>query len=276
MNNPIPFYLVSDGEEPAAGALLAAALRECGVLEPHIERVPLVRTRQEIVAAYQAAQEAGAIVAHLLGSSGLRQVAAHCSRTSNVPSIDLIGPVIVRLTDLLEVTPGQKPELFRQIDEDYFRRIEAIEFAVAHDDGLRLNDLHRAEIVLTGVSRTSKTPLCMYMASRGWLAANVPLVLDTEPPAALFEVEPYKVVALVIRPDRLSMLRHARITRLGLIAPDNYADVEYVRAELRQAEEVFKRGRWTVLDVTSKSIEESASEIIQILNEHDPGVPRHC
>ncbi len=146
-------------------------------------------------------------------------------------------------------------------------RIEAIEFAVAHDDGLRAHELDRAEIVLTGVSRTSKTPLSMYLASHGWLVANIPLVANTEPPPQLFLADPTRVFALTIEAERLALLRRVRLTRLGMSAPTDYAELDYIREELRHARDIFRRGGWGTIDVTSKSIEESASEIILLRRE---------
>jgi regulator of PEP synthase PpsR (kinase-PPPase family) len=261
------FTLLSDTPDIDASALLRAALAACGITEYSLVLAPVVQSRREVATAYEAARQEGAMVAHLLTGSTLRQVAHYCSRHLNVPSVDLIGPSVMRLMDLLNVQAENKPGLFRQINEDYFRRIEAIEFAVAHDDGLRPYELHQAEIILTGISRTSKTPLCMYMGSRGWLAANVPLVLGSQPPHELFAVDARKVIALTIRPERLSLLRHARLTRLGMSAAADYADLGHVREELRYAQALFAHGGWTVLDVTSKSIEESANDIIQILRE---------
>jgi regulator of PEP synthase PpsR (kinase-PPPase family) len=266
------FYVLNDVPDRVGHRLVEVALRACGVTDAVVTPRPLVRGRQDLTATYQEAHETQSIVVHALQDTKLREAAHVLARTLNVPSIDLLSPVIARLTDLLETSRDIKPELFWQLDEVYFRRIEAIEFAVAHDDGRRAQELDRAEIVLTGVSRTSKTPLSMYLGSHGWLVANVPLVLNMEPPASLFQIDPKRVFALTIRPERLAMLRQVRLTRLGLSAPDNYADPDFVRSEVRYAYTIFERGAsWTIVDVTAKSIEESANEIIQILSERDAG-----
>jgi len=262
------FYLLADTQEMDPRPMFTAALRACGADDATlVAATPTVGSRQDIAAAYQAAHDANAGVAHALVNSQLRQAALFFARHFNVPSVDLLGAAILRLADILELSPTNRPDLFQPIGEDYFRRIEAIEFAVAHDDGLRAHELDRAEIVLTGVSRTSKTPLSMYLASHGWLVANVPLVANTEPPPQLFLADPTRVFALTIEAERLALLRRVRLTRLGMSAPTDYAELDYIREELRHARDIFRRGGWGMIDVTSKSIEESASEIIQLRRE---------
>ncbi len=267
------FHLLTDTHEMDPQPVFMAALRACGVSDAELITAPLIRSRQDMAAAYQAAHEAQASVAHAFVDSHLRQSALFFARHFDVPTVDLLGSAILRLADLLKLSPTTRPELFQPIGEDYFRRIEAIEFAVAHDDGLRSHELDRAEIVLTGVSRTSKTPLSMYLASHGWLVANVPLIADTEPPPQLFLTDPARVFALTIEAERLALLRRVRLTRLGMSAPTDYAELDYIREELRHARDIFRRGGWGTIDVTSKSIEESASEII-LLRRERTGVDR--
>jgi hypothetical protein len=272
MTRTTTFHILSDTTSVDPEIPLRAALAACDVPEPTIVRYPQVQAKEGVATAYESAHETNGIVVHALFDSALRQSAHLLERELHVHSIDLIGPIVVGLIDLLEIPRSAKPDFFRHLDEDYFRRIEAIEFAVAHDDGLRPQDLGRAEIVLIGVSRTSKTPLSMYLASHGWFVANVPLVLDVDPPQTLFEVDPRKVFGLTIRPERLAMLRRVRLTRLGISGPERYADLEYVRNDLRHAHEVFQRGQtWRLIDVTGKAIEETANEVIQLLHDSSEG-----
>ncbi|MCD6519275.1 MAG: kinase/pyrophosphorylase [Anaerolineae bacterium] len=262
------FHLLTDSEDIDPAPLVSTALKASRIAEPSFCRYSQAKTRQDVAQAFRAASQDGGIVIHALVDNALRQAANFFSRTLGVPALDIMGPIILKLTDLLNVLPSSHPDLFRHLDEDYFRRIEAIEFAVAHDDGLRPHEAEKAEIVLVGVSRTSKTPLSMYMATHGWLVANIPIVLNMEPPPQLFELDRRKVFALTIHPERLALLRRVRITRLGLTGPENYADLDYVRSELQYAREIFRRGGWPTVDVTSKSIEETAAEIIHLRNEH--------
>lgn len=267
MADRLAFFLLTDSDIDQALGLLRTALAACGQANPQITVCAPARDRQAVRTAYRAARAARGAMVHALLSPELRRTAQFVGRHLNVPTVDLMGPVIVRLTDLLELQPSDNPDLFSSLDEEYFRRIEAIEFAVGHDDGLRPYELGKAELVLVGVSRTSKTPLSMYLATHGWLVANVPLVVGTEPPDELFEIDPHKVFALTIRPERLALLRQVRLTRLGMAGPPSYADLTYVRDDVHHAQEIFRRGGWAILDVTSKAIEESANEILQMRSE---------
>jgi regulator of PEP synthase PpsR (kinase-PPPase family) len=157
-----------------------------------------------------------------------------------------------------------KPGLLRQLDESYFDRIDAIEFTVRHDDGRNPDDLLQAKLVLVGVSRTSKTPLSIFLAYRGWRVANVPIIANLEPPPALFRVDRRRVVALTIQPHRLVDLRQARLNRMARGVSFDYARPDHIQQELDWADLVVRRGRWSVVDVTKKSIEETAAEIIAL------------
>ena len=269
MPQDVIFHLLTDVPRLDPAATLEPAIEQSlPSARPHLYRYPAAQAEVHVQRVFVAAQGDGGIVVHTLVDARLRQAANTLSRLMNVPAIDLVGPMIVRLTDLLQVSPEAHPELFQQMDEEYFRRIEAIEFAVAHDDGRRPHELDRAEIVLTGVSRTSKTPLSMYLATHGWLVANVPLVLDIEPPDQLFEIDKRKVFALTIRPERLVLIRQARASRLGMASPEHYGDADHVQQELAFGRHILARGQWEVVDVSSKSIEESASEILALRQRH--------
>jgi len=151
------------------------------------------------------------------------------------------------------------------LNEEYFRRIETIEFALRHDDGQRAHELSQAEIVLVGVSRTFKTPLSVYLSFKGWFVANVPIVLKTKPPPALFDLPPGRICGLTIDPARLAELRHVRQEYLGGAMGD-YADPDFVCREVEYALSIFRSQRgWPVVDVTDKPIEETASEILALV-----------
>jgi regulator of PEP synthase PpsR (kinase-PPPase family) len=155
--------------------------------------------------------------------------------------------------------------LFDPFDPSYLKRIEAIDFTVHHDDGQNFHELDQAEIVLIGVSRTSKTPLSFYLGYRGWKVANVPIVLDLEPPKELFILPRGRVVGLTVQSERLSGLRKVRVERLGTFGKD-YADLEHIHHEMDYAYRIFERRRdWPLVDVTTKSIEETAAEVVALL-----------
>jgi regulator of PEP synthase PpsR (kinase-PPPase family) len=184
------------------------------------------------------------------------------SKMQNVTTVDLMGPLLDRLSYHFADAPSQKPGLFHKLNEAYFKRIEAMEFAIQHDDGQRVNELWQAEIILVGISRTFKTPLSIYLAFKGWFVANVPIVLDVEIPEILSHVSPERVVALITDPIRLAALRKVRQKYLKN-ATGNYADPEHVRREVRYAMRIFNRfPRWRRILVTNKPIEEISSEIL--------------
>jgi hypothetical protein len=157
------------------------------------------------------------------------------------------------------------PGLLHGMDEEYFRRIDAVEFTVKHDDGQECRNLHKADIVLAGVSRSSKTPVSIYLAHRGWKVANVPIVAGIDPPPELFKVDPAKVAGLIIEPQRLHEMRAARLVHMGQSPRTEYADFERIEEEIRAARRLFRKHRWTIIDVSTKAIEETANEILNKL-----------
>jgi len=255
-------FVVSDGTGATAERALNAALTQFAGADVKVERRSVVRTEEQVRRAVQEAAQAGGFVVHTLVSDRLREVMLRAGRLHNVETIDLMGPLLARLSQQLAVSPAEKPGLFRQLNEEYFRRIETVEFALHHDDGRRAEELPQAEIVLVGVSRTFKTPLSIYLAFRGWLVANVPIVLKMRPPPVLFDVPSHRVFGLTIEPTRLADLRLVRQEHLGGATGD-YADPDTVRREVEYALSIFHRHPgWCVVDVTDKPIEEIVSEIL--------------
>ncbi len=258
-------FVVSDGTGVTAEQVLSAALMQFTGAEVEVERRPGVRTEEHVHQVVQEAAQAGGFIVHTLVSDRLREVMLRAGRLHNVETIDLMGPLLARISQQLAVSPAEKPGLFRQLNEEYFRRIETMEFAYHHDDGRRISELPRAEIVLVGVSRTFKTPLSIYLAFKGWFVANVPIVLKAKPPSALFDLPPSGVFGLTIDPVRLAELRRVREEYLGG-ATGEYAKPEFVRREVEYALGIFRsRPEWPVIDVTGKPIEEIASEILALV-----------
>jgi len=157
-----------------------------------------------------------------------------------------------------------KPGLVRKMDEEYFKKVDAIEFAVKYDDGKDPRGILRADVVVIGVSRTSKTPLCMYLAHKGIKAANVPLVPEVAPPEEIFMLPPHKLIGLVIQPAQLNEIRRERLKTLGLTSTADYASMERILKELEYAENIMKRAGCSVIDVTNKAVEETATRVLEI------------
>jgi regulator of PEP synthase PpsR (kinase-PPPase family) len=257
-------FVVSDGTGGTAERALKAALTQFERAEVKVERRAEVRTEEEVHDVVREAAKLGGFIVHTLVSDQLREAMLFAGRLHNVEMIDLMGPLLARLSQQLAVSPSQKPGLFRQLNEAYFRRIETMEFAFHHDDGLRAHELYKAEIVLVGVSRTFKTPLSIYLAFKGWFAANVPIVLELEPPPVLFDLPPGLVFGLTTDPRRLAELRSVRQEYLSG-ATGEYADPDFVRREVRYALKIFRsQPTWPIIDVTNKPIEEIASEILAL------------
>lgn len=258
-------FAVSDATGTTAERVLRAALSQFDASQITVTRFGGVRTVDKVIEVVTEAAKAESFIVHTIVSEELRRVILKEGREHNVTTIDLMGPLLARLAELLATPPRSEPGLFDPFDPSYQQRIEAIDFTVRHDDGQNYLDLDQAEIVLVGVSRTSKTPLSFYLGYRGWKVANVPIVLDIEPPKELFDLPKGRVVGLTINPERLSGLRKARAQRMGTYSKD-YAELEHIHLEMDYAFRLFERRRdWPLVDVTTKSIEEAAAEVVVLL-----------
>ena len=260
-------YVVSDGTGRTAEQALNAALAQFPGAPVDIIVRPNVRTARRAREVVLEAAEAGGFVVHTIVTDAVREAIITAGRETNVETIDLMGPLIARLSETLAASPSEKPGLFAQLNTSYFRRIETMEFAFRHDDGQRSEDLRKAELVLLGVSRTFKTPLSIYLAFKGWFVANVPIVMNQEPPLLLARLPPNKVFCLDTNARELAELRRARQDYLkGAAGP--YADPEYIRIELMQARKFYgQHPGWAVINVTNKPIEEIAAEILAVRGE---------
>jgi regulator of PEP synthase PpsR (kinase-PPPase family) len=259
--------VVSDGTGVTGERVVQAALTQFDPFAVKVERVQDVRDPEKIVETIEMAARRRATILYSLVSPEHRRVLLHEARRHHVVTIDLLGPILHRLSEVLRAAPRSRPGVFHQLDDEYFSRIEAIDFAVRHDDGRRVNDLDTADLVLVGVSRTSKTPISMYLAYRGWHVANIPIVAGIEPPAALYGVSTAKVVALAARPEWLEDIRTARERRMTGGVSISYSDLSHIKEELAWFHTIVGRGGWPIVDVTHKAIEETAAEIVILVRE---------
>ena len=256
--------VASDGTGRTAEQALHAALTQFAQAEVEITRRAEVRTKERVRAIVQEAVKTDALIVHTLVSDQIRAYMIREGRLHNVETIDLMGSLLARLSEHLANSPSEEPGLFRTLNDAYFRRIEAMEFAFRHDDGQRVRELDKAEIVLVGVSRTFKTPLSIYLAFKGWFVANVPLILNFRPPPILSTLPPERVFGLTTNPHQLALLRRSRHEHLGGVTGD-YARPEFVRSEIMYALNIFSQHPgWSIIDVTNKPIEEIASEILAL------------
>ncbi|APJ04975.1 pyruvate, water dikinase regulatory protein [Silvanigrella aquatica] len=259
-------FTVSDGTGETALSIVRAVRVQFEHAEMHIERYNKVRNREMLDDMLLSAKNKNATVVATLVDPELRVFLISRSMQLGVKVVDVLFPLLETLSEQLGSRPSAIPGLLRQLDEGYFKRISAIEYTVRHDDGIISNDLPNADIILVGVSRTSKTPLSMYLGHKGYKVANIPLVPGIDPPAELAKVDQNKIIGLIIDPSRLAEIRAARINALGTDDIGDYADLEKIFEELEWSREIFKRNkRWPILDVTGKALEENSVEIEKII-----------
>lgn len=258
-------FIISDGTGQTAEQALAAALTQFGEKEVELNIRPHIRSKKQVLDVINEAFAAKGFIVHTVVSHTLRDAILELGRLHNVETVDIMGPLLAQLTHQFAHSPSEKPGLFHKLNRAYFQRIESLEFAFRHDDGQKVDELKKAEIVLLGVSRTFKTPLSVYLAFKGWLVANVPIVLGIDLPEIVYQLPPERVFGLMTNPRRLVVLRSVREEHLGG-GTGNYADLNYVQHELMYAEEIFKKQKkWSIVDVTNKPIEEIAYEIVRIM-----------
>ena len=255
-------FLLSDSTGDTASRVLRAALRQFPGHQIELQRYPRVRTRAAVQQVVGAASKAGAPLLFTLVDTELRQHCYQVASDHGVEAVDIIGALLVKIESFLEATPLNVPSATLPLSEEYFRRVEAMEFAVKHDDGKEPAGLHKAHLVLAGVSRTSKTPLSMYLARRCLKVANVPLVLGVPPPAELHRLDPERVVGLTIDVAHLLEIRRARLRQLGMPVETNYGLADHVREELDYASSFFAEHGWRVVDVSGRAIEDTATIIL--------------
>ena len=257
-------YVVSDSTGKTALRALKSALVQFKDVKLKIEMRPQVIKEEQIKNVILEAMDNDAFVVHTLVSDEMRDLILHYGRTHNVDTIDLMGPLLGRLSNLFSVSPIEKPGLFKHLNREYFRRVETMNFAFKHDDGLRVEEVDKAEIVLLGVSRTFKTPISIYLAFKRWLVANIPIVKNMPLPQEVYDLPPEKVFCLTTTPRRLTTLRKVRHDKLGQTT-GKYAQFQHVKEELFYAKRIYEsQPDWSIIKVTNKSIEEIASEIISL------------
>lgn len=258
-------FVVSDGTGRTARQALNAALTQFTGIDIDVIVHSDVRSPVEIKEIVTEASKSRGLIVHTLVTQSLREHIIRESHNNNVETIDLMGPLLERLSGKLIHEPSQQPGLFNKLNKEYFQRVDAVQFAFNHDDGQRTESLTEADVVLLGVSRTFKTPISIYLAYKGWFAANVPIIMGILPQAILNELDPAKVFCLTTNAIRLSELRKTRNIRLGGNVV-NYSEPEYVTREINFANQYYQRHPgWTLVNVTGKSIEEIASEILAIM-----------
>lgn len=260
-------YIVSDGTGETASLMTKAALVQYSGYDVNLIRCKNVRSETQIEAILSEAKNNNGFVVFTIVSPELQAKTHLMADQYKVQHVDLLGPLLVGLDSYFGVkTSARTAGILRTVNESYFKRIAAIEFTVKHDDGKELRDLDASDIVLVGISRTSKTPLSIFLSHKGWKVSNIPLVLNVPVPEEVFKIDQKKVVGLTINPNKLSKIRENRLEKLGTSSTE-YASLTHIAEEIEYAHSIFsKNKKWPVFDVTEKALEETATDIIRLVS----------
>ena len=259
-------HLVSDSTGETLNAMARAVCARFTNVLPIEHIYALVRSERQVVRALEEIANAPGVVLHTIVDAHLRNVLDMGCQSLDMPCIAALDPLVSALSRHIGAPLSTQVGAQYALDTDYFNRMDALSYALGHDDGQGGQDLARADVVLVGVSRTSKTPTCIYLAHRGVRAANVPLVPNAPLPESLMGLKSTPVIGLTLAPDRLVEIRRNRLRGLNEARESSYVDVDRVRAEIVHARRLYERQGWPVIDVTRRSVEETAASVINILS----------
>ncbi len=264
--SPPPVYILSGGAGASGEQLVHTVLAQFPEARVPVITIGNVRQVEQVARVVEQASSTGGTIAYTLVDRELNRQLVEMAGAAGVAAIDLMGPILSHLANVLGQEPLGQPGLYRQLHRDYFDRVAAIEYTMAHDDGKDPSAWDRAEIMLVGVSRTGKTPISLYLSVLGWKVANLPLVPGVPPPEALFKLDSRRVIGLTIEPGQLLLHRQQRQRRLGATSDSPYVDPETVFEETQDARRLFRKNGFSIVDVTDKPIESIADEIIRLIS----------
>ena len=258
--------ILSDGTGETAAQITKAAMVQFSDKDIYFTRYKNIRTKAQAEAIFEEAAIHHDMVVYTIVTPELREFIARKAEEKKVPAIDLLGPLLNSMAVFFGMQPKSLPGLFHQVNDKYFRRIAAMEYTIAHDDGRDVSGLDQADIIIVGISRSSKTPLSMYLGQLGWKVCNIPIIKGFDLPAELMAADQRKIIGLTISADELSQIRKARLERLGSKEGGDYASMDQVVEEIDYADQIFRKNkRWPVFNVTGKALEETATEIIKVM-----------
>jgi len=259
--------LVSDGTGETAAQIINAVMVQFEGHSITYTRYKNVRSEVQINAIIEEADVNKALIVYTVIAPEIAKVLRSEASARNLPCIDLLGPVLNGVVTHFGFKPSTRAGLLHDVNERYFSRIEAMEYTIAHDDGRDFTNLDQANLIILGISRTSKTPLSMYLSFQGWKVMNVPLIRGFTVPDEIKTVDQRKIIGLTIDPEELAKIRRARLERLGQDKGGDYADLENINIEIEYANEIFRKNRkWPVFNVTGKALDETASELIKLMS----------
>ncbi|HZK00432.1 MAG TPA: pyruvate, water dikinase regulatory protein [Tissierellaceae bacterium] len=270
MEPQITIYVMSDSIGETGELIAKAAVRQFIPSNFEIKRYPYIVGEDQIREIFEDARKHESIVIYTTVSEKNREFIIRKGKEYNIPTVDVMTPPMEALQEKLGFEPKRESGIIRRLDESYYKKVEAVEFAVKYDDGKDPRGIVKADICLVGISRTSKTPLSMYLAHKAIKVANVPLVPEVPPPHELYEKDPRRLIGLVANPLKLNEIRRERLKALGLESTANYANVERINQELKYSKEIMEKLGCIVIDVSYRAIEETASIVSQHIRRYFP------
>ena len=259
-------YLISDSTGETLDRIFLAIQSQFSNFSYEKKEFVFVRTEQQINKIIEECKKKeNVIILYTVVETKLAKYLSQTCEKKNIPCFGILGNLILNFSKLLNQKATHTPSAQHVLDEDYYKRIEAIQFTMSHDDGMKTEDVKNADVILLGVSRTSKTPTSIYLANRGYKTLNIPLVGKQEIPSILKnEHDKFCVIGLVVEASRLSDIRTNRLEIMKEINIPNYSNFEFVQEELENSKKLFKKYKWPIIDVTRKSVEETAATAIRI------------
>ena len=267
MNEKYNVYLVSDSTGETLDRIFLSLKSQFANFEYEKKEFAFVRTEHQIDKIIKETSSLkNSLILYTIVETKLAKYIANQSQLQNIPCFGILGNLILNFSKLLNQKAIHKPSAQHVLDDDYYKRIEAIQFTMTHDDGKKIDDLNNADVILLGVSRTSKTPTSIYLANRGYKTINIPLVLDQKIPKDLISNRKACIIGLTADPERLADIRRNRVAIMKDNKIKDYTDMEYIKKEVNESKILFKKNNWPIIDVTRRSVEETAASILKIID----------
>ena len=266
MNEKYNVYLVSDSTGETLDRIFLSLKSQFANFEYEKKEYAFVRTEQQIDRIIKECIACeNSLILYTIVETKLAKYISSQSEKKQVPCFGVLGNLILSFSKLLNQKAIHKPSAQHVLDDDYYKRIEAIQFTMNHDDGKKVDDIKNADVILLGVSRTSKTPTSIYLANRGYKTVNIPLVLEQTIPKDLTLNKKTCIIGLVADPERLADIRRNRVAIMNEHKIKEYTDLEYIKKEVNDSKILFKKNNWPIIDVTRRSVEETAASILKII-----------
>ncbi len=266
MNEKYNVYLVSDSTGETLDRIFLSLKSQFANFEYEKKEFAFVRTEQQIDKIIkECTEQDSSLILYTIVETKLAKYISNQSEINNVPCFGILGNLILSFSKLLNQKAIHKPSAQHVLDDDYYKRMEAIQFTMSHDDGKRVDDIDSADVILLGVSRTSKTPTSIYLANRGYKTINIPLVFEQNIPKSLKLNNKACIIGLVADPERLADIRRNRVAIMKDHKLKEYTDLNFIKKEILDSKNLFKKNNWPVIDVTRRSVEETAASILKII-----------